>query len=79
MNIIYKKQPVKYLSRVDKNTYAKIMKAIDGLANLDGDIVKVKGTDFYRLKIYHYRVIFSCNNQNKEIVIEAIKTRGDVY
>ena len=41
-----KKQPQKYLSKVDGNTYKKLRKALDGLEKWEGDIVKLKNSDF---------------------------------
>jgi len=79
MNIVYKKQPEKYLRRTDKNTYSKLIKAIEGLAELEGDIIKLQGSHLYRLKIYHYRIIFAYNSNDNIITIEEINSRGDVY
>jgi mRNA-degrading endonuclease RelE of RelBE toxin-antitoxin system len=79
MKINLKKQPVKYLKSIDANTRAKIEKAITGLSNLEGDIVKLEGTDLYRLKIYHYRIAFSVDRENKIINVEMIGSRGDFY
>ncbi|MDR0914929.1 MAG: hypothetical protein LBM65_07220 [Oscillospiraceae bacterium] len=47
MIIKLKKQAQKYLKRTDKNTYDKLIKAIEGLLELEGDIVKLKGSDFF--------------------------------
>jgi len=77
MNIEYKKQPLKYLEKTDSNTRTKIENAISGLPELEGDIVKIKGTDLYRLKIEHYRIGFSYANE--VITIEAIFPRGEFY
>ncbi|OQB15790.1 MAG: hypothetical protein BWY15_00503 [Firmicutes bacterium ADurb.Bin193] len=79
MDIVYKKQPEKYLKKTDKNTYNKLIKAIEGLTELEGDIIKLQGSDLYRLKIYHYRIIFAYNSNDNIITIEEINSRGDVY
>ena len=79
MNVELRKQPEKYLRKTDTNTYKKLMNAIDGLRNLEGDIVKLKGTEKYRLKIYHYRIIFSYNSGEDTITVEEIGSRGDIY
>lgn len=79
MEILLKRQPQKYLAKTDTNTYKKIKKALDGLQELEGDIVKLKGSDCYRLKIYHYRIIFSVNLEDNSIIVEEINTRGNVY
>ena len=77
MEITYKKQALKYLEKSDVPVRRKIEKAISGLSELQGDIVKIKGTDLYRLKIEHYRIGFSYENET--ITIEAILPRGEFY
>jgi len=79
VEIELKKQPEKYLKKTDSVTYGKLMRAIDGLRELEGDIVKLKGTEKYRLKIYHYRIIFAYDSVNNIIVVEEIGSRGDIY
>ena len=79
MDIKLRKQPEKYLKKADSATYGKLMCAINGLRDLEGDIIKLKGSDKYRLKIYHYRIIFVYDNVNNNIIVEKIGSRGDVY
>lgn len=79
MEIIFMRQPKKYLKKMNSATYKKLIHAIDGLNELQGDIVRLKGSDKYRLKIYHYRIIFTYDSSNNIIIIEAIGSRGDIY
>lgn len=79
VDILYKKQPEKYLKRTDKITYKKLSKAIDGLRELEGDIIRLQGSELYRLKIYHYRILFTYSSAHNTITIEEINSRGDVY
>lgn len=80
MEIILKKQPQKYLAAIDEPTRKKLYKALDGLKQLDGDIVKLKGyDDLYRLKIAHYRILFSYNKKTNDIIIvNTINTRTNI-
>lgn len=73
-----KKQPQKYLFRVDDNTYKKLRKALDGLEEWNGDIVKLKGSEYYRLKIPQYRFIFIYDAEINIISIEEINTRTNI-
>ena len=73
-----KKQPEKYLSKVDNRTYKKLRKALDGLEEWKGDIVKLKNSDYYRLKIPKYRFIFTYDNAINIIAIEEINTRTNI-
>jgi mRNA-degrading endonuclease RelE of RelBE toxin-antitoxin system len=80
MEIILKKQPQKYLASVDTNAREKLYKALNGLAELDGNIVKLRGkTNVYRLKIDHYRVIFEYDSKKGQIIIvTTINTRTNI-
>ena len=78
VELYYKKQPRKYLESVDEPTRRKLLHALNGLKNLSGNIVKLAGHDnLYRLKIEHYRVIFSFDG-DRLIIIEAIDTRTNI-
>jgi len=50
LQIGLRKQPTKYINKVDKPTYNKLYKALDDLKEWKGNIVKLKGTNYYRLK-----------------------------
>ena len=78
MEIKLEKQPRKYLASVDTNTRKKLERALEGLKSLEGDIVRLSSKkNLYRLKIAHYRVIFSyCGGEI--IIVEAIDTRTNI-
>ena len=78
MVIVLEKQPAKYLASVDEPTREKLWKALDGLKEWRGDIVRLAGTNnLFRLKIEHYRAIFSYDG-GKIIVVEALNTRTNI-
>jgi mRNA-degrading endonuclease RelE of RelBE toxin-antitoxin system len=80
LKIKLKKQAEKYLSKCDKSAYNKIVKALKGLENLDGDIVRLQGRDSeFRLKIPPYRIIFEYVAGNDIIMVTKISPRGDAY
>lgn len=67
------------MESVAESTRKKLIKALEGLADLEGDIVKLKGYDnLYRLKIPHYRFLFSIDHNGNIIVVETINTRTNV-
>lgn len=39
------------------------------------DMLKIKGTDMYRVRHRNYRIIF--HHENKEVVIDSIKLRNE--
>lgn len=74
-----RKQPEKYLASLDERTRKKLWKALDGLRELKGDIVKLSGYEnFYRLKIHHYRILFTIDAKGRIIIVEAINTRTNI-
>lgn len=76
-----KAQPRKYLDSVDERTRKRLLKALDGLRELRGDIVKLKGySNRYRLKIHHYRILFSIDDDGhvQVITVNTINTRTNI-
>ena len=76
--ILLKKQPRKYLVGVDAATYKKLRRALDGLQEFKGDIIKLQGSEFYRLKIPQYRIIFTRDKLINIIFVEEINTRTNI-
>ena len=76
--VFLKKQPQKYLLKVDRNTYKKLRKALVELGGWKGDIVKLKNSEFYRLKIPKYRFIFTYDGEINVISVEEINTRTNI-
>ena len=73
--VAYKKQPKKYLDAINEKVSSKLLLACEELANGKGDIVKLKGSIYYRLKLDKYRVIFTYDANSNTITIEEINTR----
>ena len=73
-----KKQAQKYLLKVDGNTYIKLRKALADLEQWRGDIIQLKNSDYYRLKIPQYRFIFIYDAENNIIWVEEINTRTNI-
>ena len=76
--MVYKKQPEKYLKSVDGNTHEKLIRALEGLSEGEGDIVKLKGSGYYRLKIEHYRAIFTRDAATGTITVVEVNTRTNI-
>lgn len=73
------KQPQKYLAAVDAPTRRKLLKALDALANLEGDIKPLAGYDgLFRCKIAHYRIIFRWVKGEIVIVVLEINSRTNI-
>jgi len=80
MEVILKKQPLKYLAAVDANTRKKLYRALNGLSRLEGDIIRLNGKkNEYRLKIEQYRILFEYNKDiDKIIIVTTINTRTNI-
>ena len=82
MRIKYKKQSIKYLSKLDKPTMHRIKNAISHLAHEppEGDIRPLQGQkNIYRAKIGDFRIVFEIDADSGIIYIQKIAPRGDVY
>ena len=77
MNIIFKKQAVKRIEKLDKPTKQRIKYAINKLPF--GDIKRLKGNKntLFRLRVGDFRIIFEMTLVN--IIIHQILPRGEVY
>ena len=79
LEIRLKKRAQKYLDSVDANTRKKLYKALDQLSRLEGDIVRLGGTENrYRYKIAHYRILFEWVKGEIIITVIDINTRTNI-
>ena len=76
--INFEKAAQKFLDKQSKPQRLRLYKAIYKLP--DGtDIKKLKGQEFYRLRVGSYRVLYTIDTRSKVVTIENIDNRGDVY
>ena len=76
--INFEKAAQKFLDKQSKPQRLRLYMAIYKLP--DGtDIKKLKGQEFYRLRVGSYRVLYTIDNRSKVVTIENIDNRGDVY
>ena len=79
MEIILEKQPEKYLRVVDRPTLMRLRRALDKLQDFEGDIRKLTDKqNEYRLKIYHYRILFTYDKATQTITVTEIGTRTNI-
>jgi len=79
MEIKLSKQAKKYLDSVDERTHRKLMKALEELRQLNGDIKPLKGKpNKFRYKINHYRIIFEWIKGEIIIKVIEINTRTNI-
>ncbi|UNI72509.1 MAG: cytotoxic translational repressor of toxin-antitoxin stability system [Chaetfec virus UA24_244] len=73
--IIYSKQAIKFLAKQNQGTRERIEGAIEKLP--DGDVKKLKGQPYYRLRVGDFRILF--DRDGNVISVIKIDNRGQVY
>lgn len=73
--IHYSKQATKFLARQEKSVQLRIKAAIEQLPA--GDVKKLRGQPYYRLRVGGFRILFDRDGNVIEIV--KIDGRGQVY
>ncbi len=79
MKVVLSKEAAKYLDRLDAPTKKRVRA---GLVKLEaeppkGDIKKMQGADYHRLRIGGYRVLFEV--VKGRIAVHKIAPRGQAY
>ena len=71
----------KDFNKLDRTTSKRIWSKIDELANkpLSHNSTKLTNTEFYRMRIGDYRVIYEIDETLKLVTILKVKHRKDVY
>ena len=82
--IDFNKESLKTLSKLNKSTAARIVMAIESLANNPYESSQTKmmkgySGDFYRLRVGNYRIIYEIIKDRLLIAVVRIGSRGDVY
>lgn len=75
MQVEYSKQAIKFIKKQDNPTKRRLQQAIENLPN--GDVKKLQGQPFYRLRVGDFRVLFNINGQ--VVFISKIGNRGEIY
>lgn len=77
MHIKYSKIAIKFLKKQNKETQSRILEAIEKIPLNQGDIIKLRGTDGYRLRVGKFRVIYDAYGNIIDII--DINSRGQIY
>ena len=75
MEIRYSKQAIKFLEKQEESIRMRIKYAIMKLPS--GDVKKLVGQPYYRLRVGDFRVLFTRDGQI--IHISKIDSRGQIY
>ncbi len=78
-NIVIEKRARKFIEKQPPNQQKRILRAISHLPEL-GDIKQLKGrTDFFRLRVGDYRIIYRVDNDVLTVVVTDAGNRGQIY
>ncbi len=70
----------KFLERLPKNDRERVLEALRQLKNpLKAGAEKVKGTEFHKIRVGRYRVIFYIDWDNRIVAVFKIDKRERVY
>jgi mRNA interferase RelE/StbE len=72
---------VKEIKKIPERDRKRIVKAIEDLSRepLPHDTKKLKGFEFYRIRVGDYRIIYSVENSKLVILIIKVAHRREVY
>ena len=81
--VLLRTQARKVLMRIPKNAANLILQKLEGLRQHpyahNNNVKKLNGVDGYRLRVGNWRIIYKINNDQLEILVVKIATRGGVY
>lgn len=78
-NILFEKSAKKFILKQPPEQQKRLFLAINKLP-FEGDFKKMKGyTNYYRLRVGDYRVIYTKEDQILVIRVINVGNRGDVY
>jgi mRNA interferase RelE/StbE len=93
--IVYRKSATRVLRRLDRKTAGRILSALEKLAEDpqrdDVDVIPLKGTEGFRLRVGDWRVLYDLEQEEREepesdateqvtvIMVQAISPRGGAY
>ncbi len=70
----------KQLARIPNPDRGRILRAIEALSDdLTGDVRPLVGRGGYRLRVGKWRLLMSIDEELRQVSVEALGPRGDVY
>lgn len=80
-SLVFKESSEKDLRKIPKSAVKSILKKLIDLESnpYPHGIKKLIGSEFYRIRIGDYRIIYSIDNKLKSVIIFYIRHRKDVY
>ena len=71
---------VKRMEKIPNPERRRLLSAIDALhSGLSGDIRPLKGREEWRLRVGGWRILMNISEENREIILLSVGSRGDIY
>ena len=71
---------IKRMKKIPNPERRRLLTAIDALhSGLSGDIRPLKGREEWRLRVGGWRIIMNISEENNEIILLSVGSRGDIY
>ena len=78
-SIIWKPSAFKFLEKLQKEDYVRILKKVDLLKEEPFRYLEHYEGDYYKLRIGKHRALIDINFDKKIIIIEVLDKRGRIY
>ena len=83
MRLVFRRAARKALDKIPADRRRQILSRIKDVAadpaSRDASVKPLAGSDLLRLRVGDYRVVFGVNEAEGVVMVELIRTRGDVY
>ena len=83
MKVVFARSAEKSLTRLPTDRRRQILARIEAVAaeprSRGFHVQPLAGGDLFRLRVGDYRVLFSMSESDDMLIVELIRTRGDVY
>jgi mRNA interferase RelE/StbE len=83
MIVVFRRAAEKALDRIPADRRPQILRRIKDVASDPRSrsigVKALAGGDLFRLRVGDYRVLFSLDETKGVLIVELIRTRGDVY
>jgi mRNA interferase RelE/StbE len=83
MKVAFTRPAEKSLLRLPADRRRQILSRIEAIAadprNRRMHVQPLAGGDLFRLRVGGFRVLFSIDDKRETLIVELIRTRGDVY
>lgn len=83
MRLVFRRAAERALDRVQPDRRRQIVSRLQMLAadptSRNADVRPLAGSSHLRLRIGEYRILFSLDHAEEQLIVHLVRTRGDAY